>query len=86
MQQARVPVQGCNSSVQRSILYSMVWFLWKARNNYIFRNQRSSIEWLIEDCYAQLVAWISNTSKHTSICWRKWCRSPVSCFSQVFAL
>ncbi|KAJ0883494.1 putative reverse transcriptase zinc-binding domain-containing protein [Helianthus annuus] len=67
--------------LKTSILYSTVWFIWKARNNRVFRRQSISIDSFIEDCSAQLFSWVCNRSKHKSINWQKWCLSPLSCFS-----
>ncbi|MFS7920246.1 hypothetical protein Hanom_Chr03g00222251 [Helianthus anomalus] len=68
-------------NLKTTILYSTLWFIWKARNNKVFRMQSSYIDSLIDDCFAQIFTWIVNRTKHKSLCWQNWCRSPLSCFS-----
>jgi len=56
---------------------SVVWFIWKARNDVVFNSKRFSSSEVIVESQATLFTWINFRSK-CNLDWSKWCCNPLS--------
>ncbi|MFS7998023.1 hypothetical protein Hanom_Chr12g01148811 [Helianthus anomalus] len=63
-----------------AIIYVTCWFIWKARNERTFKNLKRQIDLVREEIIYSLFSWIVNRTKHSTLSWDEWVRSPLSCF------
>ena len=61
-------------------LGSILWLMWKARNDVLFNNKIFRAQSVMNDLQASLFNWISYRSKCTSLSWEIWCCNQLSSF------
>jgi len=62
----------CNS-VWKSVWMSLVWIIWKARNNVIFRNKLSDAEEVFVTAQIKSLNWVNRKYRRTSFSYSDWC-------------
>lgn len=60
-----------------SLVYSLIWSIWIARNGAVFRNQKFSIKHLLDDTCVCSFNWV-NARASLLLDWTIWCMSPIS--------
>ncbi|KAJ9537117.1 hypothetical protein OSB04_029850 [Centaurea solstitialis] len=56
----------------------LVWFIWKARNNVIFKGLRFSSSMVKDEFQATLFSWMKYKATCKFLSWQIWCTSPKS--------
>ncbi|KAK1407398.1 hypothetical protein QVD17_39014 [Tagetes erecta] len=64
------------SKVSLLILYTVLWMIWKNRNNWIFERRRARIEILMEDIKVNALHWVKFRCSKTVVDWEKWSSNP----------
>ena len=59
---------------------SMLWSIWKARNNMVFNNQRFLVSAAVIEIKANLYTWVKYRGKCQDLVWPTWCCNPISLF------
>lgn len=66
-----------------SLAYIILWFIWKAHNGVVLRNERRAVMVIADDIYVNTFNWIKLRSKFYNLDWSVWSMSPNSnlCFT-----
>ena len=59
---------------------SMLWSIWKARNNMVFNNQRFLVSAAVIEIQANLYTWVKYRGNCQDLVWPTWCCNPISLF------
>lgn len=62
-----------------AIVYSTLWFIWKYRNNTVFKSSLPGSGKAADDIQCQAFSWCKNRAKFSSLNWHDWCNSPLNC-------
>jgi len=65
-----------NRSMASVIIMATVWFIWRARNDFIFNAKPLSIEGVMDLIMVHPFLWLKHRSIRVVIMWHKWCYSP----------
>ncbi|CAH1441010.1 unnamed protein product [Lactuca virosa] len=61
------------------ICYGLIWCLWKARNDIIFKQVKASPTKIVDDIQALVFFWLKHRGSLGAIRWCDWCISPFAC-------
>ncbi|XP_076925313.1 uncharacterized protein LOC143588091 [Bidens hawaiensis] len=64
-----------------AIIYSPLWFIWKQRNEKVFKVRVLSIAFTVEEIKRSLFGWFKLRSKHKEVDWSVWAEYPMSCIT-----
>ncbi|KAJ9553756.1 hypothetical protein OSB04_017801 [Centaurea solstitialis] len=59
---------------------SLLWFVWKARNNVVFNGRQFSTHMIANEIQATLFTWVKYGSKCIPLGWSLWCCNPAILF------
>lgn len=59
-----------------SVAYAKLWFLWKARNSFIFQKRKQVVGCILDDIVTWSFNWVRLRSKFINVDWVKWRLSP----------
>ncbi|CAH1445351.1 unnamed protein product [Lactuca virosa] len=65
--------KGCYTS----ICYGMIWAIWRARNDRIFKGYFTSPSRVVDGIKSMVYLWAKHRSKGVHSSWEEWCSSPV---------
>ncbi|GKB43247.1 hypothetical protein Tco_0888189 [Tanacetum coccineum] len=72
-----------NSSQKRLLWQAVLWtsgyFIWKERNNRVFKAKVSTVNKIVQDIQLNSFDWIARRSKKNLIDWQQWLRDPEKC-------
>ncbi|GJS57699.1 reverse transcriptase domain, reverse transcriptase zinc-binding domain protein [Tanacetum coccineum] len=63
----------------KAVLCTSGYFIWKERNNRVFKAKVSSVNKIVQDIQLKNFDWISRRSKKSIIDWQQWLRDPGKC-------
>ncbi|XP_076925800.1 uncharacterized protein LOC143588760 [Bidens hawaiensis] len=64
-----------------AIIYSTLWFIWKQRNEKVFKARALSIAFTVDEIKRSLFGWFKLRSKYKEVDWSVWTDSPLSCIT-----
>ena len=62
-----------------SICYETLWWIWRARNDRIFKSLSNTPTQVMDVIQAQVFCWIKHRRKQCSIKWAEWSACPLNC-------
>ncbi|XP_076948890.1 uncharacterized protein LOC143621316 [Bidens hawaiensis] len=62
-----------------AIIYSTLWFIWKQRDEKVFKARAITIAFTVEEIKRSLFGWFKLRTKHKDVDWSVWADSPLSC-------
>ncbi|GJS77798.1 reverse transcriptase domain, reverse transcriptase zinc-binding domain protein [Tanacetum coccineum] len=63
----------------QAVLWTSGYFIWKERNNRVFKAKVSSVNKIVQDIQLKSFDWIARRSKKSLIDWQQWLRDPGKC-------
>ncbi|GKA74058.1 reverse transcriptase domain, reverse transcriptase zinc-binding domain protein [Tanacetum coccineum] len=75
-----VVIPNYSSHLWQAVIWTTGYFIWKMRNERVFKGKVSSVTKIVQDIQIKSFEWINRRSRNSSVIdWQQWIREPSKC-------